>query len=141
MANLAESGATLVVAGEGLDAAALSRRLGIGPGAAAAPSVALPDGWRLTVEPGRWALRAPSRRPGDPDAQIAALLARIRPDPDAWQDLTAHHALTLQLTLYLDALTEETALAPETLALLAARGIALRLEIFAMFTAAGSCGG
>lgn len=141
MAKLAESGATLVVAGTGLDAVALGQRLGVGPTLAEARSVILPDGSRLSVEPGRWALKAPSRRPANPDAQIAALLGSLSPDPEVWRDLAAHHVVTLQLTLYLDALSEETALAPETLALLAARGIALRLEIFAMFVAAGSCGG
>lgn len=141
MAVLAESGATLVISGAGLDLGAVSRRLGIPTGVGDTKLTTLPDGRRLSVEPGRWALRAPTSRPGDPDGQISALLTSVNGDPGVWRDLTAQYSLVLQATLYLDEPTEETVLAPETLALMAIRGIALRFEIYTPFIAAGSCGG
>jgi len=143
MADLAESGATLAITGDGLDPSEVTGLLGGAPQRAErrGETLVLAGGGRRIAATGLWQRSAASRRPADPDAQVAELLADLADDPAVWQALAGRFAVTLHLNLFLDSANEALALSPATLTRLAARAIALRVEIYAPFTPAGSCGG
>jgi hypothetical protein len=143
MAELAESGATLVISGDGLDPDEVSRVLGAEPDLTArkGEAITLPGGGQRIADTGFWRRNTASRQPAELDAQIAALFAGLSDAPATWQALATRFAVNLHVTLYLDNTNEATALSPETTALIGARHAQLRLEIYAPYTPAGSCGG
>jgi len=80
---------------------------------------------------GLWVRRTPRRRPGDLDAHLAFAVSELAADLAAWRDLARRFRAEAfcGLWLYRDGMGFD-ALAPETMALLAERGLRLELDIY-----------
>jgi hypothetical protein len=134
MARLSESAASLRFFGDDLDPDELTRLLG------SAPSVGVRKGEifryhraaRRDVKAGTgsWRLHVERRNPGDLDGQIVELLSPLCQDLAVWRDLSARFDADIFCGLFLEKSNEGIDLRPETLMMVASRGLVLDFDIY-----------
>ena len=128
MSDLDYSVVSLRLSGDDLDPAAITARLVVEP--TRAWTKGEPDPVRKRPYPtGAWVLEGPAGEPRDLDAKVAALLASLSRSPDLWRELAAFQP-QLVCGLFMASQNDETAVTPATLAMLAERGLTLRLDIY-----------
>lgn len=80
---------------------------------------------------GSWRIKAERQSPGDLDRQITSLLAPLSKDFDSWKDLSSRFRGRLFCGLFLEEGNEGISLSPETMSMIAERGLLLDLDIYA----------
>jgi hypothetical protein len=116
--------ASLSVFGDGsFDANEVTRVLGCSPTRVTAVPVAKPrkKGWLLTLE----------RDDGDADALVVELLGRVTSSARVWTRLIASYKVDIFCGVFLSSENQGFDLAPETLALVAKRGIRIGFDVYA----------
>ena len=91
----------LLLYGEDLDPAEITRRLGVEPQTAGlAGSRMSPRAAPLTR--GVWGLERKDQAPATPSATLAALLSLVPPDPALWAELSSRFEIRVSLGLFLE---------------------------------------
>lgn len=129
MAAVQESLATLRFYSDddGFDPKAITRLLGRTPTESWRKGEPLRSGRARQV--GGWRLESGKRSPQDVDGQITEILSAISDDPAVWRELSRYKP-DMFVGLFMSGTNEGLQLRPETLALMAARGITLGLDIY-----------
>ncbi|KRB07334.1 DUF4279 domain-containing protein [Lysobacter sp. Root690] len=87
-------------------------------------------GHRRVARTGVWSVQAQDRSPGDLDAQIDDIFARLSDDPAAWAQLQSRFAMNLFCGLFMGGRNEGEVISAAKLRLLGERGIELQLDIY-----------
>ena len=132
MPELYESKASLRIWGEDLDPNEITALLGVSPSSSRrrGEPVSRRENAPLARH-GSWHLRAACNRPGDLDQQVAFLMTAISPDLNAWRGITDRYRADIFCGLFLENDAGGTHLSPETLMLVAERGIQIQFDIYA----------
>jgi hypothetical protein len=132
MPELARTKVALRVAGDDLDPQEVTRLLGAEPTSCARKGETRrsASGRETAARTGIWLLSVEPPSPGDLNAQVRALLARVTGDLSVWRDLSRRHRCDVFCGLFLRDGNEGAELAPETLTMLGERGLALGLDIY-----------
>jgi hypothetical protein len=80
---------------------------------------------------GAWMLDAADREPGDLDAQVAELFGRLITDLSVWSSLAKQYRMDLFCGFFMKETNEGFEVSPQTMKLLADRGIKLAVCIYA----------
>jgi hypothetical protein len=120
----------LLVTADDLDPDRITRMLGVVPSAAArkAESVDV-DGVPVTQPTGVWRYALPASPEWELSDAIDTLLEQMPPDPALWESLSGWASVSVICGLYVHDVNRGADLHPDTLARLAERRVALRLEI------------
>ena len=139
MAAIARTLASLRIIGDDLDPNEITKMLGAAPTQAARMGErrAGKSGREIVARTGSWRLEAAEREPGDLDAQLREIFAQVTSDLAVWSELRRHFRCDLFCGLFLDDGNESLDLEPETLGLIAARGLRLCLDIYGPTRASG----
>jgi hypothetical protein len=132
MTALGRSTATILIRGDDLDPAALTLLLQVPPTSAARKgetgrSASNPT---KTYEIGHWRLEAQPCEPGDLDTQISGLISRLPAKPSVWAELTRRYHVEMFCGIFMNEANELSELRPQTLRLLAERGLTLTLDLY-----------
>lgn len=133
MPALEKTKATLRIHGDDLIPDEVSRWLGAQPDNAQTRGEILigkVTGRSRVARTGRWSLRALDRSPGDLNAQIDDIFARLSDDPAVWAQLQSRFAMNLFCGLFIGGRNEGEAISAANLRLLGERGIELHLDIY-----------
>ena len=128
MAVIYRTVATLRIIGDDLDPDEVTRLLGVEPTAQSRKGEANRSGY--PAPHGIWRLGATEQVPGDLNAQIDELLAKVTPDPSVWTDLTRKFRCDIFCGLFMQDGNEGEQLEPRILAMLGSRGLQLGLDIY-----------
>lgn len=128
MAVISRTVATLRIIGDDLDPYEVTRLLGIEPTAQACKGEPSRSGH--PAQQGIWRLSATEQAPGDLNAQIDELLAKVTSDPSVWAHLTQKFRCDIFCGLFMQDGNEGEQLEPGTLAMLGSRGLQLGLDIY-----------
>jgi hypothetical protein len=79
---------------------------------------------------GIWMLHATDAEPGDLDGQVSQILGKLTNDLTAWKHIAARFRIDLFCGLFMDREIEGLSISPQSLMLLAERGIELALDIY-----------
>jgi hypothetical protein len=124
---------SLRIASDVLEPDILSRILGVSPKFAARKGETREQGGRtVTQRVGIWTYGI-TEEPSEDwelDDAIAALLSRLPTDLAVWRELAGTHHLDIFCGLFMGADNQGAAVRPETLRLLADRGLMLSLDIY-----------
>jgi hypothetical protein len=132
MAALHKSAASLRIGGDSLNPDEISKILGCPPSKGYVKGQTEPSKGRVvTRKTGAWMLDAGRQKPGDLNAQVAELFSRINTDLDVWAALSRKYKLDLFCGLFMSETDEGFDLSPETMKVLADRGIKLAICIYA----------
>jgi hypothetical protein len=88
------------------------------------------SGKTILARTGAWLLSVPDRSPGDLEGQLCELFAALTGDLSVWRDLTERYECDVFCGLFMRAGNEGADLEPDTVAQLASRGLAIRLDIY-----------
>jgi hypothetical protein len=126
------SRATLRIIGDGLVPDEITSLLGCEPTSVQSKGEVIRGntGRERIAHIGLWRLRAEERTPEDLNAQIAEILDRLNPDPEAWMSLASRFRMDLFCGLFMGRSNEELNVSPAALLALGSRGIELRLDIY-----------
>lgn len=133
MAEIHRSAASLRIFGDELDPKWATSRLG------KEPTRSVRKGERYDYPPGRqdriadtgrWFLEAERREPGDLDGQIGAIFDGVSDDPEVWAEIVHRFRVDLFCGLWMAECNEGISLSPDTMMILATRGIPLNLDIY-----------
>jgi ribosomal protein L19 len=80
---------------------------------------------------GMWRLCASDREPEDIDGQIREIFSQISGDVAVWQDLTKKYRVNLFCGLFMTQTNDGLSISPESMAILAERGIELWFDLYA----------
>ena len=132
MTQLHQSRATLRLIGDNLDPDEITRLLGATPTAARKKDAIwrTPNGREVIARTGMWRLLAADREPEDLDGQVVEILGKLTDDLGIWADLAHRFRLELFCGWFMAGSNEGVGISPKALAALAARGIALELDIY-----------
>lgn len=89
------------------------------------------SGKRNVSHIGIWILNAVDHEPGDPDAQIREILAKLSGDLDMWCGLTARYRTDVFFGIFMHEPNEGFSLAPSSLLSLGSRGITADFDVYA----------
>jgi hypothetical protein len=123
----------LRVAGDDLDPTEVTRLFGLQPKHSARRGEQVQRGSRIvTQRSGIWtyALAQDPSPEWELDDAVVALLGKFPADLSIWSDLGSRYKLDLFCGLFMGTDNQGTLLRPETLSLLAARGLTLDLDIY-----------
>lgn len=87
---------------------------------------------KTATSPGLWLRRVKNLEPGDPDAQMVELLASLNSDLGLWREMAMRYDGHIFCGLFVSDGNQGVALRPETLQLLAERGLGLELDLYAI---------
>ena len=126
--------ASLSFFGDNLDPDEISVLLGASP----TSSARMGEAWvtpsdvesKSTARTGRWQREVAPRRPGDLDSQISELLSPLTPDIEVWRGLAAKFSARIFCGLFTEEGNEGFDLRPETLVMIASRGLRLGFDIY-----------
>lgn len=79
---------------------------------------------------GMWRLEATVRVLGEPDAQVAEILAKLSSDLDVWRSITNSFWVELSFGVFMKEDNEGLTLSPATMVALGSRGIAADFDIY-----------
>ena len=133
MAQLHSSKATLRIAGDSLVPEVVSVALGHAPDKAQLKGqefVGQTTGKIRVAKFGMWRLHAPDAAPGDLDAQIKSILAKLTADLSVWRRLAANFEIDMFCGLFMQKENEGLTVSAESMAMLGERGIELSLDIY-----------
>lgn len=135
MGRLDRSAISLRFSSDDLDPAVITNALGVEPDLAYAKggAWATPSGRPMVGQTGLWSRSVADRSPADFDNQVAELFALTATDVSAWSDLSARYRGELFVGLFMRENLEGLSIAPPTLAAIAARGLALDLDMYGPF--------
>ena len=120
----------LRVTGNDLDPERITRMLGVNPSFAARKGEAVDhDGVPVTQHTGMWSYALPASPEWELGDAIDTLLEQLPADPALWESLAGWARVSVVCELYVHDIDRAADLAPDTLARLAERRLALRLEI------------
>ncbi|QWF15328.1 DUF4279 domain-containing protein [Lysobacter capsici] len=134
MPALEKTKATLRIHGDDLIPDEVSRLLGAAPTGARTRGEVLigkATGHRRVARTGMWSLQALDRSPGDLDAQIHDIFARLNSDPAVWAQLQSRFEMNVFCGLFMGGSNEGETISAANLRLLGERGIELQLDIYA----------
>jgi ribosomal protein L19 len=80
---------------------------------------------------GMWRLCASNRKPEDIDGQIREIFSQITADVGVWQSITKQYRVNLFCGLFMSETNDGLSISPQSLAVLAERGIELWFDIYA----------
>lgn len=135
MPALEKTKATLRIHGDDLIPDEVSRLLGAQPESAQTRGeflIGKASGRSRVARTGGWSLQALDRSPGDLDAQIDDIFARLSGDPAVWAQLHSRFELNLFCGLFMGGRNDGETISPANLRLLGERGIELQLDIYAL---------
>jgi len=119
------------VIGDALDPAEVTRILGVEPSFAARKGErARPGRLEVVQRTGAWVLRAEQAAGWPLDEAIHALLAQLPSDAALWRSLGERFRLDVFCGMFMGTDNQGLELRPETLQLLAARGLRLGLDVY-----------
>jgi ribosomal protein L19 len=78
-----------------------------------------------------WRLCASNRKPEDIDGQIREIFSQITADVGVWQSITKQYRVNLFCGLFMSETNDGLSISPQSLAVLAERGIELWFDIYA----------
>lgn len=133
MAQLHRSKATLRIAGDALVPDVVTAALGYAPDEAQVKGqefVGRTTGKVRVAKFGMWRLAAPETSPGDLDAQIKNILAKLTSDLAVWRGLSTEFEMDMFCGLFMRKENEGLSFSAESLAMLGERGIGLSLDIY-----------
>lgn len=118
--------------GDDLEPAEVSALLGAEPTKCAQKGDVrtLSSGREVVARWGSWLLDVDDRSPGDLNGQLAELFSALTSDLSVWRELARHHRCDVYCGLFMAERDEGMELTPETLSLLADRGLSFGLEIY-----------
>lgn len=128
MGALESTRVSLRVFGDELDPQEVTDLLGCPPTRQARKGDLRPSGHAERTN--GWWLRADKREPGDLNAQISEILARLTNDMTIWSDLKTRFRMELFCGLFMRSANDGLRLPAETLAAIGDRGIDLDLDIY-----------
>lgn len=132
MAHLHHSFATLRIGGDLLIPDEISRILGCAPTHGYVKGQVMPSKKRAIIrKTGGWHLDASKQEPGNLDAQVAELFARVTKDLGVWASLSSAYDIDLFCGFFMDETDEGLEISAETLKTLGDRGIKLGVCIYA----------
>lgn len=132
MANINRTAASLRFFGDALVPEDISNLLGGNPTDAAlrgTPRI-WPNGKSTIAKTGKWLRTAPDCRPSDLPAQIGFLVSGLTEDMSIWRDLSMRFNGNILVGFFMSDGNEGCDLPPETIKLLADRGLALWLDVY-----------
>ena len=132
MSRLQESAASISFFGDDLDPDEVSAILGGKPtfGVQKGGVWLTESGVETTAKTGSWRLVSERRQPGDLDGQIADLLRPLSEDLAAWNNLSRRFGGRVFCGLFMASPNDGVTLMPDTLCLIAERGLKLDLDIY-----------
>jgi len=133
MAQLHRSKATLRIVGDSLVPDVVTAALGHAPDEAQVKGqefAGRASGKSRVAKFGMWHLAAPDAMPGDLDAQIKSILAKLTSDLSVWRRLAAEFEIDMFCGLFMQQENEGLVLSAEALAMLSERRIELSLDIY-----------
>jgi hypothetical protein len=120
----------LRVTADHLDPDRITRMLGVMPSAAARKDESVDvDGVPIAQSTGVWRYALPASPEWELSDAIDTLLEQMPPDPALWESLSGWATVSVICGLYVHDVNRGADLHPDTLARLAERRVALRLEI------------
>jgi hypothetical protein len=120
----------LRVTADDLDPDRITRMLGVAPTAAARKDESVDvDGVPMVQPTGTWRYALPASPEWELSDAIDTLLEQMPPDPALWESLVAWANVSVICALFVHDVNRGADLHPDTLARLAERRLALRLEI------------
>lgn len=134
MPALEKTKVTLRIHGDDLIPDEVSRLLGAEPTSARTRGEVLigkATGHCRVARTGVWSVQVLDRAPGDLDAQIQDLFARLNSEPAVWAQLQSRFEMNLFCGLFMGRSNEGEAISAANLRLLGERGIELQLDIYA----------
>ena len=87
-------------------------------------------GKRILARSGSWLIGTDDRTPGDIEAQIAELFAKLSPEIGIWTALSDRFSSDIFIGLFMEAGNEGFELGPESLAEVSARGLRLAFDVY-----------
>jgi hypothetical protein len=84
-----------------------------------------------TAKTGMWQLCASDRKPEDIDGQIREIFNQISADVAVWQSITKKYHVNLSCGLFMSETNDGLSISPQSMAILAERGIELWFDIYA----------
>ena len=132
MGKLRQSAATLGFYGDDLDPDEITMLFGTTPtvGVVKGGRWITSTGFEKIAYTGSWRINAEYSEPEDLNRQIKDLLAPLTSDLTIWHDLTRRYRLVMFCGLWLSTFNDGLELSPQSLGLLAARGLILDLDIY-----------
>jgi hypothetical protein len=88
-------------------------------------------GKAIVAKSGMWRLSASDREPEDIDGQIREIFTKISADVGVWQSITKKYRANLFCGLFMSETNDGLSISPQSMALLAERGIDLWFDIYA----------
>jgi len=132
MAQLHQSVATLRIQGDSLKPDEISSILGCTPTESYVKGQIKPSKRKPIVrKTGAWHLTAADQEPENLDAQVAEIFTRVNSDLAVWAVLSSKYKLQLFCGFFMEVSGEDLEVTPETLKVLADRGIKLYICIYA----------
>lgn len=88
-------------------------------------------GKAIVSKTGMWHLRASDREPEDIDGQVQEIFSKISADIAVWRSITNKYRANLFCGIFMSETNDGLSISPQSMAVLAERGIGLWLDIYA----------
>ena len=134
MSAVKTSTVTLRIYGDDLVPQEITKMLGVSPSRAkikGEKTVGRKTGKTYIAKSGMWQLGAPDREPEDIDGQIREMFSQVSADVSVWRGITKKYRVNLFCGLFMSETNDGLSISPQSLALLAERGIELWFDIYA----------
>jgi len=133
MACISRSAATLRISGDDLLADEITRLLGASPTHAQTKGdkiVGKTTGNVRIARFGMWRLQAPKCEPEDLEWQISFIFDQLTNDLAVWESFASRYKMDLFCGLFMECTNEGMEISPESLFVLASRGIKIGLDVY-----------
>lgn len=134
MAAVEKSVVTLRIYGDDLVPQDITMMLGVSPTHAETKGqeiVGRKTGHVRIAKSGMWRICASDRKPEDIDGQIREIFSRMTAEVAVWQSITEQYRVNLFCGLFMSERNDGLSISPQSLAVLAERGIPLWFDVYA----------